>query len=148
MKNPTGSKAGLPKMLQVFNELRASEAAVVLQEEFHDYEESPNTADPSERDAGWIEGVAILVAVVVVVLVVAFNDWQKERQFRSLQDRIESKQKFTVVRDAKIQEVQIADIVVGDVCLIKYGKKQDYTFHTTYALNSLCRSHFSASYLD
>ena len=39
-------------------------------------------ADPSEHDAGWIEGVAILISVVVVVMVTALNDYTKERQFR------------------------------------------------------------------
>lgn len=38
--------------------------------------------DPSEHEAGWIEGVAILISVVVVVLVTALNDYTKERQFR------------------------------------------------------------------
>uniref|UniRef100_A0A5K3EMZ7 P-type Ca(2+) transporter n=1 Tax=Mesocestoides corti TaxID=53468 RepID=A0A5K3EMZ7_MESCO len=75
----------------------------------------------SENETGWIEGVAILVAVVVVVVVVAFNDWQKERQFRGLQSRIEAEQKFTVLRSGRIKEISISDIVVGDVCLIKYG---------------------------
>ncbi|KZR98184.1 Plasma membrane calcium-transporting ATPase 3, partial [Daphnia magna] len=36
----------------------------------------------------WIEGVAILISVIVVVLVTAFNDYTKERQFRGLQNRI------------------------------------------------------------
>ena len=40
------------------------------------------TVDTS--DAGWIEGAAILVAVAVVVLVTAINDYQKEKQFREL----------------------------------------------------------------
>ena len=40
------------------------------------------TVDTS--DAGWIEGAAILVAVAVVVLVTATNDYQKENQFREL----------------------------------------------------------------
>lgn len=38
--------------------------------------------DDSEHEAGWIEGVAILISVVVVVLVTALNDYTKERQFR------------------------------------------------------------------
>jgi len=38
-----------------------------------------------EDNHGWIEGVAILIAVVIVVLVTAFNDWSKEKQFRGLQ---------------------------------------------------------------
>ncbi|KAL7063906.1 hypothetical protein AAHC03_05029 [Spirometra sp. Aus1] len=194
MTSTAGGKIDLLQTLQLFNELRASEAAAVLQEEFHGAcgladllsssavtglkesqvaeqrrifgensvprkppksifrliwealqdlvliililaafvslalslymkynEKFSNVAAPLEQDAGWIEGVAILVAVLVVVFVVAFNDWQKERQFRCLQDRIESRQKFTVVRDAEIKEIPIVDIVVGDICLIKYG---------------------------
>ena len=33
---------------------------------------------------GWLEGTAILTAVVVVVLVGSINDYQKESQFREL----------------------------------------------------------------
>ncbi len=36
--------------------------------------------------AGWIEGAAILAAVLVVVLVTAVNNYQKERQFMQLND--------------------------------------------------------------
>lgn len=39
-------------------------------------------SDDSEEHASWIEGVAILISVVVVVLVTALNDYTKERQFR------------------------------------------------------------------
>ncbi|VDL19868.1 unnamed protein product [Hymenolepis diminuta] len=81
----------------------------------------PAHGEPSENETGWIEGVAILVAVIVVVAVVAVNDWQKEKQFRGLQSRIEAEQKFTVLRSGYIKEISIADIVVGDVCLVKYG---------------------------
>lgn len=42
-------------------------------------------AIPEERKKnGWIEGVAIWVAVLVVICVGAGNDWQKDRQFRKL----------------------------------------------------------------
>ena len=40
-----------------------------------------------EEHADWIEGVAILLAVIIVVFVTAFNDWSKEKQFRGLQVR-------------------------------------------------------------
>lgn len=33
---------------------------------------------------GWIDGVAILIAVLIVAVVTATNDYQKERQFRAL----------------------------------------------------------------
>lgn len=35
-----------------------------------------------ENDHGYIEGAAILVSVIIVVLVTAFNDYTKEKQFR------------------------------------------------------------------
>ena len=41
--------------------------------------------EEDESDHGWIEGAAILIAVVIVVFVTAFNDWSKEKQFRGLQ---------------------------------------------------------------
>jgi Ca2+ transporting ATPase len=74
-----------------------------------------------ETNVEWIEGVAIIIAVLVVVLVTAFNDWTKERQFRGLQSKIELDQKFNVVRENNVKQIPIKDIVVGDICQIKYG---------------------------
>lgn len=43
-------------------------------------------------DAGhgvdWVEGVAICVAILIVTIVTAGNDWQKERQFAKLNKRV------------------------------------------------------------
>lgn len=36
----------------------------------------------------WIEGVAICVAIAIVTIVTAVNDWQKERQFVKLNKRV------------------------------------------------------------
>ena len=36
----------------------------------------------------WVEGVAICVAIIIVVIVGAANDWQKERQFIKLNKRV------------------------------------------------------------
>ncbi|XP_054472148.1 plasma membrane calcium-transporting ATPase 2 isoform X6 [Anoplopoma fimbria] len=77
--------------------------------------------DEGEADAGWIEGAAILLSVVCVVLVTAFNDWSKEKQFRGLQSRIEQEQKFQVVRGSTVIQLPVSDIVVGDIAQIKYG---------------------------
>lgn len=78
--------------------------------------------DEGEADAGWIEGAAILLSVVCVVLVTAFNDWSKEKQFRGLQSRIEQEQKFQVVRGSQVIQLPVSDIVVGDIAQIKYGR--------------------------
>jgi Ca2+-transporting ATPase len=36
----------------------------------------------------WVEGVAICVAILIVTVVTAANDWQKERQFAKLNKRV------------------------------------------------------------
>ncbi|TMS38440.1 hypothetical protein L596_005168 [Steinernema carpocapsae] len=77
--------------------------------------------DEGTHDTAWIEGVAILICVVIVVLVTAINDFSKERQFRSLQAKIETGQRFSVVRDGKTFDVPVSELVVGDVIRVKYG---------------------------
>ncbi|XP_066224753.1 plasma membrane calcium-transporting ATPase 1 isoform X2 [Saccopteryx leptura] len=77
--------------------------------------------DSEEGETGWIEGAAILLSVVCVVLVTAFNDWSKEKQFRGLQSRIEQEQKFTVIRGGQVIQIPVADITVGDIAQVKYG---------------------------
>ncbi|EDW34868.1 GL18149 [Drosophila persimilis] len=85
----------------------ADDEAPVLQEE--------------EEHHGWIEGLAILISVIVVVIVTAFNDYSKERQFRGLQNRIEGEHKFSVIRGGEVCQISVGDILVGDIAQIKYG---------------------------
>ncbi|XP_059943454.1 plasma membrane calcium-transporting ATPase 3 isoform X11 [Mesoplodon densirostris] len=82
---------------------------------------SAGAEDEGEAEAGWIEGAAILLSVICVVLVTAFNDWSKEKQFRGLQSRIEQEQKFTVIRNGQLLQVPVAALVVGDIAQVKYG---------------------------
>ncbi len=82
--------------------------------------------DPSEQETGWIEGAAILISVVVVVLVTAGNDYTKEKQFRSLQSKIESGHKFAVIRNGEQMQINVHELVVGDVCQVKYGIKLSF----------------------
>uniref|UniRef100_A0A8C1YEH1 Calcium-transporting ATPase n=1 Tax=Cyprinus carpio TaxID=7962 RepID=A0A8C1YEH1_CYPCA len=82
---------------------------------------SAGAEDEGEAEAGWIEGAAILLSVVCVVLVTAFNDWSKEKQFRGLQSRIEQEQKFQVVRGGQVIQLPVSDILTGDIAQVKYG---------------------------
>lgn len=77
--------------------------------------------EEEEEHYGWIEGAAILVSVVVVVIVTAINDYSKERQFRGLQSRIEGEHKFAVIRNGDAIQILVGEIVVGDICQVKYG---------------------------
>lgn len=74
-----------------------------------------------EASIEWVEGVAIMVAVVVVVFVTAFNDWRKERQFRGLKDKIEHDQMASVIRNGHTIQINVKNLVVGDICFLKYG---------------------------
>lgn len=82
---------------------------------FHEF---PASIEDDEAKYGWIEGLAILISVIVVVLVTAFNDYSKERQFRGLQSRIEGEHKFSVIRQGEVKQISVSDIVVGDICQV------------------------------
>ncbi|ORX92128.1 PMCA-type calcium-translocating P-type ATPase [Basidiobolus meristosporus CBS 931.73] len=69
---------------------------------------------------GWVEGVAILVAVAVVVFTNAINDYQKEAQFRKLNAKKEDRH-VKVIRDGKEQEISVFDIQVGEILLVEPG---------------------------
>eukprot|EP00027_Filamoeba_sp_ATCC50430_P004623 CAMPEP_0168558174 /NCGR_PEP_ID=MMETSP0413-20121227/9825_1 /TAXON_ID=136452 /ORGANISM="Filamoeba nolandi, Strain NC-AS-23-1" /LENGTH=976 /DNA_ID=CAMNT_0008589269 /DNA_START=36 /DNA_END=2966 /DNA_ORIENTATION=- len=71
---------------------------------------------------GWIEGTAIIVAVLVVATVTAGNDYSKEKQFRKLNAISEDRQ-IKVIRDGNQQVVSIHEIQVGEVVLLETGDK-------------------------
>lgn len=69
----------------------------------------------------WVEGVAIVVAIAVCVLVGALNDWQKDRQFIKL-EKVKDDRTCVVVRDGGVrQQVNTKDLVVGDICVVVPG---------------------------
>lgn len=53
-----------------------------------------------------IAGVAIMVAVVIVVCVGSLNDWQKEKQFRKLNDKKEDRT-VKVIRDGSEKVINV-----------------------------------------
>ncbi|KAG5354630.1 Calcium-transporting ATPase 2 [Yarrowia sp. B02] len=83
---------------------------------------------PDEYDAqgrklpkvDWVEGVAIMVAIIIVVVVGAGNDWQKELRFVKLNKKKEDRM-IRVIRSGKTQEVPIAELLVGDLVLLEPG---------------------------
>lgn len=68
----------------------------------------------------WVEGVAIMVAIIIVVVVGAANDWQKERQFVKLNKKKDDRN-VKVVRSGKSREISVYDILVGDVVHLEPG---------------------------
>ncbi|WFD29752.1 P-type Ca(2+) transporter [Malassezia sp. CBS 17886] len=74
-----------------------------------------------QQPLDWVEGVAIMVAVVIVDLVGSLNDWQKERQFRAL-DAKKDKRSVPVRRNGAKKMVDVHDVLVGDVVLFEPGE--------------------------
>ncbi|KAI7873113.1 PMCA-type calcium-translocating P-type ATPase [Mucor mucedo] len=73
-----------------------------------------------EPKVGWVEGVAILVAVTVVVITNAINDYEKEKQFQKLNAKKEDRP-VKVLRSGLSQQIHIQEIVVGDILFIEPG---------------------------
>ena len=73
-----------------------------------------------DPEVGYVEGMAILSACLVVSVVTALNDYQKETQFRELSaanDEVDVK----VIRSGKFQKIPVADLVVGDLISLEAG---------------------------
>eukprot|EP01138_Halocafeteria_seosinensis_P008652 gb/GECG01008843.1/.p1 GENE.gb/GECG01008843.1/~~gb/GECG01008843.1/.p1 ORF type:complete len:1219 (+),score=193.52 gb/GECG01008843.1/:1-3657(+) len=75
----------------------------------------------STGEQAWVDGVAILIAVLIVSLVSAGNDYKKQLQFLKLESASDSELRVTVVRNGHKVEVQSPDIVVGDVIELEGG---------------------------
>jgi P-type Ca2+ transporter type 2C len=68
----------------------------------------------------WIEGFAILAAVIIVVIVTALNDYQKERNFRKLNAR-KNDRTIKIVRNGEQGLISVFDVCVGDVIIMASG---------------------------
>lgn len=67
----------------------------------------------------WIEGAAIFLAVWIVIIVTAVNDYVKEKQFANLYAQEEKS--CSVIRNGKLQRLSVADLVVGDILSLETG---------------------------
>ncbi|KAE8140675.1 hypothetical protein BDV38DRAFT_7490 [Aspergillus pseudotamarii] len=77
-------------------------------------------AASGQSQVDWIEGVAVCVAIIIVVAATAGNDWQKERQFTKL-NRRKIDRDVRAIRSGRPLMVHISDITVGDVLHIEPG---------------------------
>ncbi|KAI4741938.1 calcium-translocating P-type ATPase [Aureobasidium sp. EXF-12298] len=84
------------------------------------YQTFGTPAKPGEPHVEWVEGVAIVVAIVIVVGVGALNDWQKERQFVKLNKKKDNRE-VKVIRSGKTMELSVHDVLAGDILLLEPG---------------------------
>ena len=72
-------------------------------------------------EKGWIEGGAILIAVLLVASVTAGNDYTKELQFRELEKSSQNDERCTVVRGGDRKRMNPVDLVAGDIIILQAG---------------------------
>jgi len=69
----------------------------------------------------------LLVAILIIVLIRLLNDWQKEKQFKVLNEKREEhvvvicngEEQMIVIRDGEEQMIVIHSVVLGDVVLFE-----------------------------
>jgi len=69
----------------------------------------------------WIEGVSILAAVAVVTLVTAGNNYQKEQQFKALQEIQKEDFNVRALRGGREVQLSAVNVLVGDLLLVETG---------------------------
>ena len=74
--------------------------------------------DPSKD---WIDGISIIIAVLIVVMVGSITNYQKEKQFRKLNLVQQEGTKYQIIRDGNIKQFSSDDILVGDLIFVNYG---------------------------
>lgn len=72
-------------------------------------------------EPGWIDGLAIYIAAFIVSIVGAGNDYKKQMQFLELEKSSDGELKVKVVRGGQQMEIQVTDVVVGDIVLMEAG---------------------------
>jgi len=74
------------------------------------------------RDANWYESAGIAVAVLLATLISTLSEYGSESAFEKLNEEA-ALAKCRVMRDSKIVELPITEIVVGDIVYIQAGDR-------------------------
>ena len=73
-----------------------------------------------EWETGWIDGVSVLFAVVIIVSVTASNNYMQQKQFEKLYQESEI-YTLQVIRDSSTQFIKNTEILVGDLLKFAIG---------------------------
>jgi Ca2+-transporting ATPase len=70
----------------------------------------------------YVEGLAVLLACLIVGTITALNNYNKELQFRSLQAK-QDDSRVTIWRSGAVVQVPVNEVCVGDVVQLDTGAK-------------------------
>ena len=94
----------------------------------------------------WVEGLAVLLACLIVGSITALNNYKKELQFRSLQAK-QDDSRVTLWRNGTVVQVPVNEVCVGDVVQLDTGAKIPagtplifiQKYHDSALLENFCR---------
>lgn len=74
------------------------------------------------RDFDWYETIGIVIAILLASLISTISEYGSEKAFEKLQEEA-SQLKCKVIRDGKVREIAISDVVVNDIVSLEQGDK-------------------------
>lgn len=74
------------------------------------------------KDFDWYETVGIAIAIFLASFISTISEYGSEKAFEKLQENA-SKIKCRLKRNGKVEEINIDDVVVGDIVLLQAGDK-------------------------
>jgi len=73
--------------------------------------------------AEWYEPVGILIAIIIANGVASVSESKQEGQASALKAEEEAKERAKVIRDGKLEEIHVSEVVVGDIVFLQAGDK-------------------------
>lgn len=73
--------------------------------------------------AEWYEPVGVLIAILIANGVSSISEYKQEGKASALKAEEEAKEMAKVLRDGKLTEVHVSDVVVGDIVFLQAGDK-------------------------
>ncbi len=74
-------------------------------------------------EAEWFEPVGILIAIMIANGVASVSESRQEGKASALKAEEEAKESAKVIRDGKLTEIHVSEVVVGDVVYLQAGDK-------------------------
>ena len=74
-----------------------------------------------KNNMDWLDGISIIIAVIVVVMVGSITNYKKEMKFHNLNNFENQNTKYDTIRNGIIQELHSDDLLVGDLIKIYCG---------------------------
>ena len=73
--------------------------------------------------AEWYEPVGILIAIMIANGVASVSESKQEGKASALKAEEEAKEMAKVIRDGKLMEIHVSEVVVGDIVYLQAGDK-------------------------